>query len=288
MKTIHTITDVRAQVRAWQQAGETVAFVPTMGNLHEGHITLVREGQKLAQRTVVSIFVNPTQFGPNEDFDKYPRTLAADSEKLTAAGCDLLFAPAVADMYPHGQTQTVVHVPGLGDALCGRARPGHFDGVATVVGKLFNIVPADIALFGEKDFQQLAIIRRMAADLCFPVRIIGVPTVREASGLAMSSRNGFLTAEQRQTAALIYRSLCAARDAILGGRRDYAAIAAEGSATIGAAGLVVDYFDIRDGHTLAPAGPGTQNLVAAAAARLGTAPGGVRLIDNIPFSLGNS
>ncbi len=292
MKTLHTIAEVRAQVRTWQQAGETVAFVPTMGNLHAGHITLLREGQKLAPRTVVSIFVNPTQFGPNEDFDKYPRTLAADSAKLTEAGCDLLFAPTVAGMYPHGKTQTVVHVPDLGDALCGRARPGHFDGVATVVSKLFNIVPADIALFGEKDFQQLAIIRRMAADLCFPVRIVGVPTVREASGLAMSSRNGFLTEEQRAAAPVIYRSLCAARDAILGGRRDYTVVAAESAANIEAAGLVIDYFDIRDGHTLAPAGAGTTALVIAAAARLGTVsettPGVVRLIDNIPFSLGNS
>jgi pantoate--beta-alanine ligase len=284
MQTVHTVTAVRAQVRAWQQAGESVAFVPTMGNLHEGHITLVREGRKAANRVVCSIFVNPTQFGPNEDFDKYPRTLDADALKLSAAGCDLLFAPAVEEMYPNGKTQTVVHVPGLGDALCGKSRPGHFDGVSTVVSKLFHIVPADIALFGEKDFQQLAIIRRMATDLCFPVQIIGVPTVREASGLAMSSRNGYLTAEQKQTAAVIYRSLCAARDEILGGRRDYTAVASEAARNISNAGLLIDYLDIRDSKDLTPASEATRDLVIAAAARLGS----TRLIDNIAFFLGKS
>lgn len=285
MKTLHTIIDVRTQVRAWQKAGEAVAFVPTMGNLHDGHITLVREGLKVAQRVVASVFVNPTQFGPNEDFDKYPRTLEADSAKLAAAGCDLLFAPSVDEMYPHGRTQTVVHVPGLGDALCGRSRPGHFDGVSTVVSKLFHIVPADIALFGEKDFQQLAVIRRMTADLCFPIRIIGVPTVREPSGLAMSSRNGYLTAEQKATAAVIYRSLGTAREAILlGHRRDYPAVAAEAARSIEAAGLVIDYIEIRNGHTLTLAGPGDDYLVIAVAAKLGN----TRLIDNIAFSLGKS
>jgi len=284
MQTVHTIEAVRAQVRAWQQAGESVAFVPTMGNLHEGHVTLVREGRKAAARVVCSVFVNPTQFGPNEDFDKYPRTLAEDAQKLSAAGCDLLFAPAVEEMYPHGRTQTVVHVPGLGEALCGKSRPGHFDGVSTVVCKLFHIVPADIALFGEKDFQQLAIIRRMAADLCFPVRIIGVPTVREASGLAMSSRNGYLTAEQKETAAVIYRSLCAARDAILGGRRDYTVVAGEAARAIADAGLVIDYLDIRDGNDLTPATATCDFLVIAAAARLGS----TRLIDNVAFFLGKS
>lgn len=284
MNTVHTIAEVRAQVRAWQLAGETVAFVPTMGNLHDGHITLVREGRKHAQRTVCSIFVNPTQFGPNEDFDKYPRTLAEDSAKLSAAGCDLLFAPSVDEMYPNGKTQTVVHVPGLGDALCGKSRPGHFDGVSTVVSKLFHIVPSDIALFGEKDFQQLAIIRRMAADLCFPVRIIGVPTVREPSGLAMSSRNGYLTAEQKQTAAVLYRTLCRTRESILTGRRDYPALATEAAREIDAAGLVTDYFEIRDGYGLTPAGPGHDYLVVAVAAKLGS----TRLIDNVSFFLGKS
>lgn len=284
MKTVQTIAEVRAQVRSWQKAGEAVAFVPTMGNLHAGHITLVREGHKVAQRVVASIFVNPTQFGPNEDFDKYPRTLDEDSKKLAAAGCDLLFAPSVEEMYPHGRTQTVVHVPGLGDALCGRSRPGHFDGVSTVVSKLFHIVPADIALFGEKDYQQLAIIRRMVADLCFPIRIIGVPTVREASGLAMSSRNGYLDPAQKETAAVIYRSLVAGRDAILAGRRDYPVLAAEIGGSIEASGLVIDYIEIRNGHTLAAAEATDTALVIAAAAKLGN----TRLIDNISFSLGKS
>lgn len=284
MQTAHTIAAVRAQVHAWRQAGDNIAFVPTMGNLHAGHIALVREGRQVAQRVVASVFVNPTQFGPNEDFDKYPRTLANDSTQLAGAGCELLFAPSVDEMYPHGKTQTVVHVPRLGDALCGRSRPGHFDGVSTVVSKLFHIVQPDIALFGQKDFQQLAVIRRMTADLAFPIRIVGVPTVREANGLAMSSRNGFLGAEQRQTAAVIYRALCTARDAILAGRRDYNAIAAEAAQTINAAGLVVDYFELRDGHELTPATPASDYLLIATAARLGT----TRLIDNIAFSLGKS
>ncbi|MFZ5699312.1 MAG: pantoate--beta-alanine ligase [Pseudomonadota bacterium] len=284
MQTVHTIAAVRAQVHAWRQAGDNIAFVPTMGNLHAGHIALVHEGRQVAQRVVASIFVNPTQFGPNEDFDKYPRTLANDSAQLVAAGCDLLFAPSVDEMYPHGKTQTIVHVPGLGDALCGRSRPGHFDGVSTVVSKLFHIVQPDIALFGQKDFQQLAIIRRMTADLAFPIRILGIPTVREPGGLALSSRNGFLDAKQRETATVIYQALCATRDAILAGRRDYDTLAAEAARTINAAGLTVDYCELRDGHDLMPATPASNYLLIAAAAHLGT----TRLIDNIAFSLGKS
>lgn len=284
MQTRHTIAETRAQVRAWQQAGETVAFVPTMGNLHEGHITLVHEARRVAQRVVASVFVNPLQFGPNEDFDKYPRTLAEDSAKLAAAGCDLLFAPPVDEMYPHGQAaQTRVHVPQLGEALCGASRPGHFDGVSTVVTKLFHIVPADVALFGQKDFQQLAIIRRMVADLCFPVRIVGVPTVREPSGLAMSSRNGYLTADQKATAAVLYRTLCATRDAIAGGRRDWTTLQAEAAQAISAAGLVVDYFDIRDADDLKPPREDSDQLVIAVAAKLGN----TRLIDNTTVDIGN-
>lgn len=284
MQTRHTIAETRAQVRAWQQAGETVAFVPTMGNLHEGHITLVREARRVAQRVVASVFVNPLQFGPNEDFDKYPRTLAEDSAKLAAAGCDLLFAPPVDEMYPQGQAaQTRVHVPQLGEALCGASRPGHFDGVSTVVTKLFHIVPADVALFGQKDFQQLAIIRRMVADLCFPVRVVGVPTVREPSGLAMSSRNGYLTADQKATAAVVYRTLCATRDAIAGGRRDWAALQAEAAQVISAAGLVVDYFDIRDADDLKAPRDDSDQLVIAVAAKLGN----TRLIDNTTVDIGN-
>jgi pantoate--beta-alanine ligase len=178
----------------------------------------------------------------------------------------------------------VVHVPGLGDALCGKSRPGHFDGVSTVVSKLFHIVPADVALFGEKDFQQLAIIRRMTADLCFPIRIIGVPTVREASGLAMSSRNGYLSAGQKQTATVLYQTLCSTREAILGGYRDYESLAAKAALTIEAAGLVTDYFEIRNGHNLAQAVAGDDYLVVAVAAKLGS----TRLIDNVSFLLGKS
>lgn len=283
MQTLHTIPETRERVRTWQAAGETVAFVPTMGNLHEGHIALVREARRHAARVVASIFVNPTQFGANEDFDRYPRTLPQDSGRLQEAGCDLLFAPDVAQMYPNGrESLTTVHVPRLGDALCGAFRPGHFDGVSTVVSKLLHIVPADLALFGEKDFQQLAVIRRMVEDLDIPTRIVGVPTVRESNGLAMSSRNGFLMPEQRETAAVIYRSLCAARDAVLSGSRDFSRACTEAAKAIGKAGLQVDYVEIRNARTLEPASASDDSLVIAVAARLGA----TRLIDNIPFFIG--
>ena len=195
MRTVHAIAELRAQVAAWKQAGERVAFVPTMGNLHRGHIHLVERARELAPRTVASIFVNPMQFGPSEDFAAYPRTLEADSHQLAAAGLDLLFAPGVAEVYPRPlEEMTQVMVPELPAVLCGASRPGHFSGVTTVVSKLFNMAQPDVAVFGEKDWQQLVIIRRMAADLDMPVEIVGVPTVREPDGLALSSRNGYLSA----------------------------------------------------------------------------------------------
>src|SRR5690554_8009951 len=197
MQTVHTIAELRQQVRDWRQAGLKVAFVPTMGNLHAGHISLVETARRHADKVVASIFVNPTQFGPSEDFDSYPRTLDADSAKLAAGHCDLLFAPSIDEMYPE-KNRTWVDVDDLGDYLCGASRPGHFRGVTTVVSKLFNIVQPDVACFGEKDFQQLAIIRRMSQDLFFPIEIIAVATARESNGLAMSSRNGYLSAAQKE------------------------------------------------------------------------------------------
>ena len=228
MITSAHIDDIRTQVRAWRAKGETVAFVPTMGNLHQGHITLVKEAAKKCDHVVVSIFVNPMQFGQNEDLDAYPRTLEADSQALTAAGAELLFTPTPAIIYPKGLAQqTYVEVPGISDVLCGASRPGHFRGVTTIVCKLFNIVQPDVAFFGNKDYQQLLVIRTMVEDLSLPIEIIGIDTIREASGLAMSSRNGYLSPTERTEAvqlSLALRSLAqAARVAKTTGSLDVAA-----------------------------------------------------------------
>jgi pantoate--beta-alanine ligase len=280
MKTVHTIAETRQQVRDWRQAGLTIGFVPTMGNLHAGHISLVDEARRHADRVVASIFVNPTQFGPSEDFDSYPRTLDADSEKLAAAGCDLLFAPSVDEMYPE-KNRTWVDVDDLGDHLCGASRPGHFRGVSTVVSKLFNIVLPDIACFGEKDFQQLAIIRRMVQDLFFPVRIIGVATAREANGLAMSSRNGYLSAAQKDQAGAIHATLQALKARIEAGERDYPTLVQAGTDQLTRAGFAVDYLSINHAGTLAPAASPDSHLLIAVAAKLGS----TRLIDNVSLSI---
>ena len=229
IETITELDALRARVRAWRQQGLRVGFVPTMGNLHAGHYSLVMLAWQYADRVVSSVFVNPTQFGPNEDLDSYPRTLAADQDKLFGAGCHLLFAPSVDEMYPHGQAQqTIVRVPGVSEGLCGGSRPGHFDGVSTVVTKLFNMVLPDLAVFGQKDFQQLAVIRTMVRDLNMPVQILSEPIVRADDGLALSSRNGYLTADERATAPVLYRTLKGLELAIRGGRRDYPALIAEG------------------------------------------------------------
>lgn len=280
MKTVHSIAELRQQVRDWRQAGLRVGFVPTMGNLHAGHISLIGEARRHADKVVASIFVNPTQFGPSEDFDSYPRTLQADSEKLQAAQCDLLFAPSVEEMYPQ-KNRTWVDVDELGDHLCGASRPGHFRGVSTVVSKLFNIVLPDIACFGEKDFQQLAIIRRMVQDLFIPVQIIGVPTAREANGLAMSSRNGYLSAAQKDQAAAIYATLQDLKARIQGGERDFAALVKLGTDRLAQAGFAVDYLTISNADTLAPASSPDSHLLIAVAAKLGA----TRLIDNVTLSI---
>jgi len=225
MNTVKTVLELRAAVARARSEGKRIAFVPTMGNLHEGHVALVEKAGQRADFVVASIFVNPLQFGPSEDLAKYPRTLAADQEKLVAAGCHLLFHPDVEEMYPHGQDgQPRVAVPGVSEGLCGASRPGHFEGVATVVTKLFNMVQPDLAVFGEKDFQQLAVIRTLVRDLNMPIQIIGEPTVRAAAGLALSSRNGYLSAEQRAAAPALYRTLQQLAEAIRNGERDFTAL----------------------------------------------------------------
>jgi pantoate--beta-alanine ligase len=283
MKTVTTISAVREQVARWRAAGERVVFVPTMGNLHAGHVSLIEAAKKHGKRFVASIFVNPMQFGPNEDFAHYPRTPTQDAKMLEDAGCDLMFMPEVGEIYPNGSEQaTRVDVPGISNILCGEFRPGHFEGVATVVAKLFHIVDPDVAIFGEKDFQQLTIIRRMVADLCLRVEIVGAPTVREADGLAMSSRNQYLDAEQRRLAPAIYRQLQQAVIALKSGERDFAKIEGVGRAALDGLGFKTDYFSVRDGRTLAPAKPDTREFVVLTASRLGKA----RLIDNVQVRAG--
>ena len=282
MQTVHGIAELRTQVLAWRRAGERVALVPTMGNLHRGHIHLVERAREQAPRTVVSIFVNPSQFGPNEDYAGYPRTLDADRYQLEAVGLDLLFAPSVATIYLRQLEElTQVSVPVLSQVLCGASRPIHFDGVATVVSKLFNLVQPDVALFGEKDWQQLLIIRRMAADLDVPIEIIGIPTVRESDGLAMSSRNVYLSAEERAAAPTLYVTLQAMVERWQTGERDYVVLELEAKARLAAARFRPDYFEFRRANDLQlPAREDTE-LRVFAAAWLGRA----RLIDNVPVGL---
>lgn len=282
MKTIADINQLRACVKQARQAGQRVALVPTMGNLHEGHLALITRAKQAADFIVASIFVNPLQFGPNEDLDSYPRTLIEDQEKLVQAGCNVLFTPTEQLMYPHGmQAQTLVRVPGVSEGLCGGSRPGHFDGVATIVNKLFNMVLPDCAIFGEKDFQQLAVIRKMVQDLNLPVEIIGAPIVRSADGLALSSRNGYLNAEQRQVAPQLQHCLQDIVARIQAGRRDYATLLHEASNTLQAQGFVTDYMELRQATDLQPATPASKQLVILVAAVLGQ----TRLIDNIIFDL---
>jgi pantoate--beta-alanine ligase len=273
---------VRERVRAWRAAGKKVAFVPTMGNLHKGHMSLVAEAQERADHVVVSVFVNPLQFGPNDDFARYPRTLEADRDLLTKVNADLLFAPPVQEMYPLGHEMTsVVSVPDLAGILEGAVRPGHFVGVATVVAKLFNAVGPDMALFGEKDFQQLLIIRRMAGDLFIPIEIIGLPTMRDHDGLALSSRNRYLTPIERDKAPRIYAALKQAKQSIDAGTHDYAAIEKHSLDALSAAGFRPDYFAIRQANDLGAVKAGARDLVILTAARLES----TRLLDNLRVRL---
>ncbi len=282
MKTVRSIRSLREALREWRGDGERVALVPTMGNLHAGHLSLVELAGQHAERVVVSIFVNPTQFGPREDFQAYPRTPDTDRRRLTRTRADLLFMPSVEEMYPRGQQAfTSVSVPALSTILCGEFRPGHFDGVTSVVARLLNIVQPSVAVFGQKDYQQLVIIRRMVEDLHWPVEVLAAPTQRDADGLALSSRNQYLEPAQRGQAPALHRALTRCRERLLAGERDYAALEADALAELRRAGFRPDYFTVRDATDLAlPTAP-TRRLVALTAARLGAA----RLIDNVLVDL---
>lgn len=275
---VRTVADLRRQVLTWRTAGETVAMTPTMGALHEGHLSLVRLARSRAQRVVASVFVNPAQFGPNEDFERYPRDEVGDARLLASAGCDLLYAPEVSQIYPEGFA-TKVSVAGVSEPLDGAARPGHFDGVATVVAKLLNQAQPDVAVFGEKDFQQLQLIRRLARDLDLPVEIVGAPIARDADGLALSSRNAYLSAAERPIAGMMNRVLADAALRLQAGD-SVEKVEATGRAALERHGFQkVDYFEVRQVEDLSPAGPppyaGLVRIFAAA--HLGK----TRLIDNI-------
>ncbi|MCC5884828.1 MAG: pantoate--beta-alanine ligase [Gammaproteobacteria bacterium] len=278
MITVSTIAEVRQHVQAARAKGQRIGFVPTMGNLHAGHLALADAARANADFVVASIFVNPLQFGPNEDLDAYPRTLEADQQGLTDHGVDLLFAPAVAEVYPDGMTlQTRVSVPGLGDILCGASRPGHFDGVATVVTKLFQIVQPDLAVFGRKDFQQLTLIRRMVRDLSMPVTILDVPTARAEDGLALSSRNHYLSADERAKAPALYRTLNQIAEQLQQGGADLIKVRKQALTNLEDSGFRPDYVEIRHRHTLQEPLQEDRELVILAAAWMGK----TRLIDNL-------
>ena len=278
MKIVTRIAELRAIVHGWRMAGESIAFVPTMGNLHAGHASLIGAAHLHGRRVVASVFVNPLQFGPNEDYHAYPRTPEDDAALLEGQGVDVLFLPTVEEMYPLGSAgSTIVDVPDLSGILCGAFRPGHFQGVATVVVKLLNLVQPDVGIFGEKDYQQLTIIRRSVEDLCLPVTIVGAPTVRADDGLALSSRNRYLNPEERAKAPTVYRALDRARRRLEGGDSNIAGIEDEGLESLRAAGFRPDYFEVRMAGTLArPCGQDI-DVVVLTAARLGRA----RLIDNV-------
>ena len=280
MRTVADVRSLRAVVRGWKREGHAVGFVPTMGNLHAGHFSLVELARRHVDRAVVSVFVNPTQFGPNEDYARYPRTLAEDSAGLAEHHCDLLFVPTVETMYPLGAAQGLrIHVPEVGDTLEGAHRPGHFDGVATVVAKLFAMVEPDLAVFGQKDWQQLLVVRRMARELSLPVEITGAPIMREADGLAMSSRNQYLDDDQRARAPKLHATLEWMREAFNAGH-PHAVIEHAAKRHLERAGFVPDYAVIRRAADLAvPAASEREGLMALIAARLGA----TRLIDNLAF-----
>lgn len=276
MKTEVTLQGLHAALNPVRLARKRIGFVPTMGNLHDGHLTLVKEAKKYCDLVVVSIFVNPTQFGAGEDFEKYPRTLEADSQLLADVGCDIVFAPSVQQMYGDQPQQTTVHVDALANDLCGKSRPGHFTGVATIVTKLFNMVQPHAAFFGEKDWQQLAIIRHLTRDLCFSIDIVGVPIVRAESGLALSSRNGYLTEQQLEVAPGIYQTLLNIKEQLVAGNHDVVALVTEGTKQLTEQGFIVDYLEIRHAD-LTPVTDFNQDLVVLVAAKLGN----TRLIDNV-------
>lgn len=275
MITLHTVREMKAASRGAKAAGKRIGFVPTMGFLHEGHAALIRRARELSDCVVVSVFVNPTQFGPQEDLSRYPRALERDSGLCRDLAVEALFVPAPEEIYPPG-FQTYVSVEEVSKPLCGTSRPGHFRGVATVVAKLFHIVSPDVAVFGEKDFQQLQVIRRMVRDLDMDVQIIGFPTVREPDGLAMSSRNTYLSPEERQRALCLSRALSKAQALVSEGTTDAGTLLAEVTATLGGAGAQIDYAELRDPETLEPTETVEPTALLALAARIGA----TRLIDN--------
>ena len=278
MEIISKVKELRDKLKENRRSGKRIGFVPTMGNLHTAHIELVRRARQTNDVVVCSIFVNPLQFGASEDLDRYPRTLDADAEKLREAGCDYLFHPVVSEMYPNGlDQQTRVACTTMTDVLCGASRPGHFEGVTTVVAKLFNIVQPDEAVFGLKDFQQLAVIRRMVEDLCMDIEITGMPTHREPDGLAMSSRNGFITDAERPRVTVLYDTLRWIGDEITGGNRAFAELASAGKKRIADQGFRVDYLDIVNSKTLQPAVAGDREITVLGAMFTE----GARLIDNL-------
>lgn len=278
MKHFRSIAELQAALDEWRGRGQAIGFVPTMGNLHGGHMTLIELVRRETDRTVVSIYVNPLQFGMDEDFAGYPRTPHEDQALLRNAGVDVLFEPLTEEIYPLGQESvTRIDVPGLSNILCGAVRPGHFVGVATVVAKLLNIVRPDVAVFGEKDLQQLTVVRRMVADLCMPVKIIGAPTGRESDGLAMSSRNRYLSDAERRVAPALYEALVKARDAIRAGNRHFAELQATALESLRFRGFRPDYFEVREVAALESPKADSAELVVLGAAWLGRA----RLIDNL-------
>jgi pantoate--beta-alanine ligase len=282
MNLISDITVLREIRRTWQIDGKVIAFVPTMGNLHQGHLNLVREAKKHADIVVVSIFVNPMQFGPDEDLDAYPRTLENDKLQLQSLGVDALFMPKASDIYARGlEQQTFVEVPGLSYMICGASRPGHFRGVATIVCKLFNMVQPNLAYFGEKDFQQLQVIKAMVTDLSMNLKVFGVPTTREHDGLAMSSRNHYLTTEERKLAPTLYEKMNALADEISLGRRDFTRLMTEYKQQLAELGFNPDYLEVRSSESLLQPSHEDTNLVLLAAAFLGK----TRLIDNLQISI---
>ena len=280
MKTLNTTAELRAALATERQLGNSISFVPTMGNLHAGHMALVEHARQVSDCIVSSIFVNPMQFSQNEDIDAYPKTLAADQKLLEERGVKYLFAPTAREMYPQG-VSTQVQIPVLSNLYCGASRPGHFVGVATICAKLFNIVQPDIAVFGEKDFQQLTIIRQMVRDLCIPVNIIGVQTGRAEDGLALSSRNGYLSDEERQIAPALHQTLRKAADKIKAGERNYADVENCAQQQLREAGFTPDYFHVVNKETLDTAAFADKDLIILAAAQLGKA----RLIDNLFIDL---
>lgn len=282
MRTIHTIAELRSALNAERLNGKRIGFVPTMGNLHEGHLQLIDQAKANSDVVVSSIFVNPLQFGQGEDLDNYPRTLQQDQDKLASRGCDYLFAPSDAEVYPHGrEAQTQVEVPVISDMYCGESRPGHFRGVATVVTKLFGMVQPDVAIFGEKDFQQLMVIRRMTEDLSLPVEIQGAAIARNPKGLALSSRNGYLSADELETATNLYATLQATANQIKSGDKDFSELEEQAQQRLESTGFARDYYKICRRYDLQPAGADDKELVIVAAAKLGPA----RLIDNIQINL---